>query len=422
MSFLTDKLVLLNSPGDIKSQLYYSRANSTVDLTEITYNDGRYLTDLTNKSFGGAGSINIPNASFIGNVYLQVELPPLISNQTVGRGWLFSLINRVTYVFGSANVSNLSISGQSLFQIAMETSETTEKKSQVLKLGGQEHLVNPTEQIIGQILIPMPFSSLCSLNKKLEYDSSLLGNPVQINFEFNDSTTIYGGSAILPTEMLRAQVTVRQGELSNKNDSIRTILRSNPESMYQYPIVHHQSFQVDFTSGALIGTKSLASTLIQQFINADLLGMSFGVVKNSSLRRDPITFDSPNRLNYERVRDVEILLNGLILYRGRDDLHQLFQLSQGIGSTFWEGSIIGAGAIGPFSSSPVNNNQVIVDFARIRSECYNGTFQNVFRVAQQTMTLNLSMESQDTFTAFFTFYYNGLISTDSSGTALIYFS
>ena len=422
MSFLTDSLVLLNSPGSVKSQLYYSKANSTIDLTEINYTDARFLTDLTNRSFGGAGSINIPNGSFIGNLYLQVELPQLAVNTNLTRGWLFSLISRVSFVFGSSNVSNIAIDGQSIFQISMETCETTEKKSQVLKLAGEEHLTDPGKPIVGQILIPLPFSSLCALHKKLEYDSSLLNNPIQVNFEFLDNTSIYGGNGILPTQFLRAQCVLRQGQLSNQNDSIRSILKSNLSAMYQYPIVHHQSYQTDFLSSALVGTKSPGSFLIQQFINGDLLGMTIGIVKTSSLRRDEVTFDAPNRLDYENVKDIEILLNGLIIYRGSDKLHELYQLTQGLGSTFWEGSIINPGAIEPFSSFPKNGNLIAVDMSRIRSECFNGTFMNTKRVAQQTMTMTVNMESQDQFTVFATFYYNGLISTDSAGTALIYFS
>ena len=98
--FLTDKRIFLNAPGSQKSGLYYTKDNSEVDMIESTFWSGRFSSSLTNLSFGGSGAVNIPNQMFVGSTYLQVRIPALVANQYLPRGWLFSIIERIDYVFG----------------------------------------------------------------------------------------------------------------------------------------------------------------------------------------------------------------------------------------------------------------------------------------------------------------------------------
>ncbi len=415
--FLTDKRIFLNNPGTQKSDLYYTRDNSEVDGTESTFYDGRYQSDLTNKSFGGAGSVNVPNQMFVGNAYLQVNLNALVADQTIGRGWLFALIDRIDYVFGGANVGNITINGQSVFQVIMAQCETSEKRSQMLRLAGEEQLTASSVLPVGQLILPLPFSGACGLDQKKPYDTSLLGSPIQINVYFKAASSIYGGTGIRPADMNKAQIILRQGELANPGQGLRPILRSIPDAMYNYPIMHHQSFVVQETSG----TNQVLRFNLQQFIDADLVGIYIGIIKDSNVITT--SNNTPNTFDYDDIEDFELLWNGTILYKSDRYLHELMQISQIPGSSYWENSIVASGDTAPFSSSPKNNNMIIVDLSRVREECFDGKFSNTFRIGNQTLTVTLKTDSASTsYTVYTTYVYNGMISTKSDGTSLIYFN
>ncbi len=422
--FLTDKRIFLNNPGTQKSDLYYSKANAEVDQTEVVFYTGRFHTGLTNRSFGGGGSVNIPNANFVGTAYLQVQLPAIIADQTIGRGWLFSLIDSIDYIYGGSNLSNIQINGQTLFQTVMAECETSEKRSQMLRLAGEEQLVPTTNAIVGQIILPLPFSSACSLNAKKPYDTSLLASPIQININFKPARAIYGGNAVTPSQFDRAQIILRQGQMSNPGQGLGPILKQIPDALYNYPIIHKQSVISRFTSGPAVSGKTgffQGAFDILSIINADLIGILIGIVPTLSV--SPTGNDTPNPFVYEDVEDVEILWNGSILYRGQDNLHELFQCKGNIGATFWENSQVNAGVLAPFTSSPVNNNMIIVDMSRLREICYDGTFSNSIRLPQQPVSVTCSVRQNNTaYTVYTTLLYNGMISTEADKTSLIYFN
>ena len=420
--FLTDKRIFLNNPGTQKSDIYYTKDNTEVDAIEATYYDGRFQIDLTNRAFGGGGAVNIPNQMLVGTTYLQVRLPVLVANQAIPRGWLFGLISRIDYVFGGANVGNLSINGQSLFQIIMAQCESEAKRSQILRLAGEEQLVAGGRPV-GQIILPLPFSTACGVFSKKPYDTRALSNPIQINVFFNPGASIYGGTGVIPASMQQAQVALRQGELSNPGQGITPILRRIPDALYNYPILHHQSFPVAMAAtGVSVDNAALfkGNVNLQQFIDADLVSIYIGVILDS--QRTPGGNNTPNPFNYADVQNVEVLWNGTVLFRADENLHELMQVSKSGGASFWENSVVNVGAVAPFTSFPQNNNMVIVDLARVREECFDGKFQNTFRIGQQTLTLSLDVAVSGNYTVFCTYIYNGMISTQSEGTSLIYFN
>lgn len=418
--YLSDSRVHLNNPGTQVSDIYYAKNNCIVDASEVTYNTGRFIQSLTNKTFSGTGVVNIQNQALWSTAYLQVQLPDLVANQTLGRGWLFSLINRLSFTFGGANVGQISISGQSLFQIIMTQCETEEKASQMLKLAGEEQLAAGAVRE-ATIILPLPFSSAAGLHPKKPYDSTLLGSPLTVGITFNPASSIYGGSGAEPTEMVSARLLLRQGEFSNSGHSLRSILRSQPDMRYGYPILHHQSLSLNFTSGVVTGGKSEGIFQLQSFINADLVSLMVGIVKQSEIRKSP-TNDSPNPLNYQRIRDVVLEHNGAILYNAPGSSHQLMQLTQGPGASYFQGSVISAGAVNPFFSNPVDTNILLVDFSRLKQEVFDAHFANTFRIAEQTVTISLNLDAEDTYIAYVTYVYNGMIDTLSAGQSQIYYN
>ncbi len=274
-----------------------------------------------------------------------------------------------------------------------------------------------------QICLPLPWSGMCGLHHKKPYDTSLLNSPLQINVFFKDARSIYGGDGIPPTAFTSARIVLRQGELANPGQGLRPILRSIPKALYNYPILHHQSFITQFTSGVteLSPSKFEGRFDLQQFIDADLVGIYLGIIRNSDLNTGENNSNNP--LLYDTIQDVELLWNGTILYKAQQRLHLLMQMNLSMGASFAQSTRLASGTTGTIGISGEDVNMVVIDLSRIREECFPGNFANTFRIAQQTITAVVGCNFSSTdYTVFATYVYNGMVSTKSDGTSLIYFN
>ncbi len=413
--YLTTKRILLSNPGFKLSDAYYSKFNTQVDLAEITWNYGRFTNTLSNSNFGSNTQIIIPNSSLLSTCYLHLELPPIIAEQTICRGWGYACIDTISYLFGSSNVSQIQIDGQSLFQLVMTQADTQEKRSELIRLGGQEFLIPSIGDISSDIILPLPWSTSCGLNSKLPVDTNIIKNPITIQIRFKAATSIYGGTGVRPNGFQNTLVTLKQGDFTNKGDSLALELRQNPDSMYGYPFIHSQSF---VPTDVLTDANGRGSIVLQSFINADLVGMMVGVVKASDL--SPISTESKNPFNYAILRNVRLTFNGLVMYSAVGEAYRLFQTDTALGAGNWQGSLIDPGVAAPFSSQPVDNYLLIMDFTRKRSICYEGHYANTWRIGQNTMLLNFEAEAATSYRIQATYLYNGIAEITQGETRIFF--
>lgn len=435
LKYLAAKRSTLSAGGTFLDGNYYSIANSTVEMVETTYSQGRLIVGLSSKSFGSQSQVLVPNSSFIGDSYLTMTLPNILDNQTLSRGWGYAIINSLSFLFGSSNVSQLTINGQSLWAKISQQCETEEKRSELFNLGGQEYLQpitrinattglperDPDAIISATILLPLPWSSASGMFSKIPFDTNCLNNPLTIQIQLNQPQAIYGGSAAMPTNLIRAECNFLTGDLTNKDQSLRNKLAMNPELSMLYPFIHCQSF----TPAAFYGSKNQATPIsipVQAFINADLLGMTINIVKMSNI--SPPDKSAPNVFNCDDIRNVAIFWNGTILYNAPEDSWKCMTMRSALGPQYFKNSVIAPNAlgVGPFSSQPKNCYPLQIDFSRIRSVAYEGKFQNVFRIANQTLTFNFNTsEGPETqYQAYFTFFYNGVAQIQQGQTS-VYF-
>lgn len=236
LAYLSNKRTLLANPGTKLDGIYYSALNTTVELAEATYNVGRLTISLSQTNFRSQSQIVIPNSSLLEEIYLHLELPKLVADQTLCRGWGYAAIDSISYLFGSSNVSQIAINGQSLLQKIMVQCETEEKRSEMFNLGG-EVLLAPlagTAVPTADILLPLPWSSASGLFSKLPFDTGLLSNPITIQVHFKGADSIYGGSGVRQNGFTVATAIIRQGDLTNKDQSLKFELMKSPDLMYAW--------------------------------------------------------------------------------------------------------------------------------------------------------------------------------------------
>ena len=423
--YLSQKPVLLNNPGTKMNDIYYSKTNTKVEATEVTFNMGRYKQSLNSLIFGGTGQAIIPTQSLVSTTYLHLELPAIVANQTLCRGWGYACIERITYLFGSSNVSQIQIDGDTLFQVIMQSVQNSEKRNELFRLGGQEQTVSAGATINrATIILPFPWSSPSGLFDKKPFDTTLLSNPITVTIQFKRNSAIYGGSGLRPSQFSSAMIYLKQGNLKNKDLSLQTAMMK-PENRglkYNYPFIHHQSFNGGFVGGnGGAGVEQAVSVNLLSIINADFVGLTFGVIEVE--KRNPSNDQSSKQpLSYSDIADVEVKYNGQSMYDAPGEMYKLVNMDTVTGSSYVHNSDIDQKDVAePFISVPVDTYMVSVDFSRLRSLSYEGHYSNVWRVGNNTLSLNFKIpDGSKQYEVHVTYHYNGVASISNGQTRIIF--
>jgi hypothetical protein len=417
--YLSNKHVILSSPGVSYVDNYYSHMNSSTSLVECTYSMGKYNQSLSSLSFGSTSNVSIPNESFLGEVYLNLVLPPLSQNVSLPRGWGYNCINQLSFIFGSSNTSTLSISGQTLWTTICAQCKSSEKRNEFFRLGGDAFLPAAgfvdTQNHYATILLQLPFSTACD---KLDFDSSLLTNNIVVTVSLNNASSIFGGTGTKPTSLLSAKMTFRQGDFSNRNNSLRNSLLANPDLMYSYPMIHNQSFNSPVFQGVTAGNGQCQVNL-QGFINSDLLNITFYVVKKNNVT--PVNNSTPNMFLCDNITNISLNYNGIPLYVCDGNSWKVVNMVGEQESSYFSNIEIASGNIAPFSSQPYNSYMTYINFSRVQSACWQGNHvANTFRISNQTLNLYFNTTTTDDYILYATYMYSGMIEC-KNGNSFIYF-
>lgn len=438
LALLSTKKTILSSPGFKLSSLYYNVANSTTDAVEITYNTGRYVSSLSTPLFGAQSQVILANSSFVDDVFIHLELPNLYPGQTLSRGWGYAAVSTMAFLFGSSNVSSLSINGQSLWhKIAMQC-ETAEKRSELFRLGGNEYLTpimrvntitgvperDPNAVISADILLPLPWSSASGLFSKKAFDTNLLVNPITIQIEFRQATSIFGGTQALnpfPAGFNVATMIFRQGDLYNKNMSLKNVLMREPDQSMFYPWIYTQSYLPSQFFGSNDPSQPITIPLLS-FINADLLALTVTVHRVNLI--SPPTGQAPNTFQYDNIQNITLNFNGTVMFQAPRSAFKLLTMKSGLGGQYFHNSLITETVPGSgiFSSVPQDSYVLHIDFSAIRSMTYEGAMQNVWRIGNNTMSLSFTTEGDATvrYQMYCSYHYNSSVQVQQ-GQTFIYF-
>lgn len=437
-AILSNKHALLSSMGTKYNDLYYSAANSSVSLVETTFGWGNVIS-LASPAFGSSSQVNIPVDQFIQEVVLHLRLPNTVANQTLCRGWGYAMLESVSYTLGASNSSSIVLQGDSILQSVLAQCTSREKRSQVLRLAGDEYLSpNPSppaayldedEQFIdAYVLLPLPMSTMCD---KLPLDSTLLSNNIVVGINFRQSSAIYGGIGVRPNAFSVAELMLRQGKLSNQAASLRQNMIASPDLMYSYPFIHMQNF-VSPTFQGIRRSQGIrgCSVNLNSFANADLVGICFWVVAVND--KNPTLSTSCNPWATDDIEDVLVTFNGSTMFRFPGKSYKLTaavigeQQASGFDGSYIEqenynGTVWVPRSSAPFTSSPVDSHMVFLDFARLRSACMQEHLFNTFRIPNQNILIefNTKYGSTTNYRLHATYMYNA-VAEFQSGTSAIY--
>lgn len=403
--YLTNKHAILSSPGQKYNDAYYSTANSSVSMVELTYGWPK-VQSLSSLSFGSNSTVYIDRNNFVGPMLLHLRLPRLVANQSLVRGWGYGCIDYISYQLGSSNSTSIQLQGDGIYQAAMAQLKSGEKRLEVLRLSGEERLNDANLLNDAYVLIPLPFSTYC--DDTLPIDTQMLQNNISITIQFKqDPRCVYGGSAVAPTQFLIAETMIRNGELSDKAKSLSNALIMNPELKYNMPFIHIQSFQSAPFVGVPEGSGGTCNVQLNQFANADLTCITFYAIKNSD--KFATGNNTPNPFNCDEVSNIVLRWGGQTLANYPAKVYKLTNmLSEGQDSSAIPSMLVNPGTGPDFVSSGRDCYMVIFDFSQQRSVCLQSHFYNTRRLTNQTLDLSFNTTSSDTYRVYATYYYNAV--------------
>lgn len=380
--FVSSKRVLLSAPGSKINGLYYDEDDTKIQQVTVDQVTGKYQTSL-NLAWGSSSQITIPNQNMIGACYIYGELDPIIANQTLCSQWLSSSIRDITFSWGAANISQISLSGTSIQQIFALTGRA--KAEAIAELGGQSYIAASTLPVTSVIQVPLPWSVVEYLKgeAKKPYDTSLLANPIQIQVSLYDSDRVFGNVGVAPTNFKALKFFTTEQILADRADSLKMSLMRNPSLLYTYPFVHKQTGSVKYNLPSL--QKNVVN--IQEFLDGDMTNLVFSVKQMDDQKKGlkaGFPNSPPNPAASMRLTNIKLSLNGSTIYECPGDSARLVAMAQ---STEEVGVIADAYTNTGYTQDQISNYVYVIDFAMARQLAFSDTFQNTTRFPSQTMQL-----------------------------------
>jgi len=410
-AYLTTKPLIENSPGTQYNSLYYRPYNFQSELVEVTANYGRNRINLSSTGFGSTSTIYIQNVNMNGPNVLELELPTPNADVTYCRGWGLASIAQIQWATPGSQLQQFT--GKNMYQALMGQCQTSEQRSELLRLCGEEVLA-PIPAVVGQdapryrayVPIFLPWSSMCP--EKLYLDTNMYTQNINITISFNASSYFMGGTGTKPNNFVNASYSYRELIFTNPFDSIRTPMTHDRSLSEYYPYQTIMNSNVNTFQGVKESQVLAGVNLnLQSFLDADLLGIMFYVTSQS----DSISTagNSPNPFHSVEITNVRLVYAGQTIYSTIGDEFKLINMFSWKGSNIIQGSYIQPGNTAPFISYPVADYITYIDFARLRQLCTEDQFYNTFRIGNNVINLQFNTPTNDNYNVYCTYIFNSLV-------------
>lgn len=356
LSSLLAKQTLASSPGVATTDLYFSSTNSQKEIIPSTTYVGRYTQSLQSSTWGSSSQVVVPSNGLVSQVYmrLRLRLPAL---GVVSSGWGYNCIRSISYIWGSSNTSQLTISNPSILSYVLTTCAVMgEQGGDILFQGGAPSAngAAPTtaQDIEANLVIPLPFSTMCQ--DRPPFDMSLLAgsSPFIIRFDlanqWQNVFTLNTGGVVGTSDgfagLISAEVIFCTTEILDTSLSLSTQLRADPGLIASYPFQHIQTFPINNFSpsgsaGAWGGPNSDLITLnLTSFLRSDLVGIIFTMQNVANLNAvlgvgTTVAAVAPT-FKAEDMLDLQVLYNGQILMRAPGTSYKLIGTRGRMGSSY----------------------------------------------------------------------------------------
>lgn len=418
--FVSDRTIDLDAVGTKRNMLYYATEDVKVQEVQVDTLVGKYRQSLTSSAFGSSSEVTIPNDDSISSVYLYLRVDNIPIDSSVGEFFGHATIRSVNYTWGSSSVSTVELSGEALWMHNMLCMETSEKRKKYSEVSGSALAkAVAVYSVECEILIALPWSTIRADRNKKGYDSSLLNNNILVQINFNDSNSFIGSHAAAltyPTSFSKTLVVLKQGVLTNKRDSMKQTLLNNPSLMQPYPFTHKSTGTRKFITGAPINEP--INIVLQSFLESDLLGLAFYVVKTDSEKSNHGAASPVNKFDAIRLRDIILTYNGQQLFNLEHHMSDLVLLNIDPGSPDCPKTLINSLGVSVASGS---YHVYYLPFTQFKSVIFSEEYNNVSRYASQTLELTFTPEGLllPTNLSFHSlYYYNAIAQTQQGVTSL----
>jgi hypothetical protein len=322
------------TPGDCKDTYYPGKENSDLQCFPALQ-DNRFYVSLPSLNQGATNTIIFNPTQGLSDIILTASLPaPTVNASYDGwafpRGWLAAMIDTMALRVGGSSLYYFT--GDQMLIDTLTDCETGEKKQAVMNLAGAELLTGldyeQADLRNASIYVKMPFNSISALQKTIPLNTDLLSQPVQILITFKNFANVafwYGAGnpnlGALPTSLANAQVNFRQTTLQNSEH-----LLSRRENMNDKAL----TIPLRYFSQTTFRTNVVSDGVSVNQIN--LTGFRFGSVKYIDVwarqvrDADGLPIPSGNPWNFVPFVNVQLLINGLVMYDTRSSNNVLWSL------------------------------------------------------------------------------------------------
>lgn len=378
---------------------YVNRFESSMSLVETQYSQSRYKANLNAPAFGATSQAYLPTRSLIGDTYLIVTLeadgPQLDNKYLLPTGWGLRLINNLNYTMPADTIGQTTITNDELYHYLYCQSKDYASTSQLFKLMGPSTLgstggVPPTAisasdaaNYTATILLPLPWCSLGPDTKPI--DASIFGSgQIFINITFAQPGAIFqklSGSGTGTLKIGQAILTFRQGEMTNEEFSLRSLMIRNPSFEYNMPYIRSQNKSIGTINVVNSGSSYRVTTFISGMFNGDLVGMCI------SAHRIPSSGNVGNFYEALDIYDLTVSFGGTVFYNSPLFSHRLFNFQSALSAGYDTNDIYNTSA----NPGPVQNFPHIINFSRLRSMNWEYHYFNTPKWDSQTFNIDFGV-------------------------------
>jgi hypothetical protein len=382
-------------PGEVVDMYYPSEA--TIEKSAYgSYQENRFVTALQSTNFGSSSTILFNPTQGLSDVMITLEMPDSLATSTglaLSQGWGYTAIKSVGIRVGSSSLYYWA--SDQLFIRNMAECEDSDKKEQIAYLGGQacsgaSDFADPDKRT-AYVVIKNPFTSVSAQQKPMPLPTDLLTQPVQWIIELAPASQVFVVNPVsaspLPSQYASAEVNFRQIHLLNGNDQLATRVNMN-ENALVVPL------KFGFQQSVFRTTQTQTSTTTPIQIN--LTGVRNGSLKSIDLwccRADD--FNGGNMFRLGLMKNIKLLINGLVYYTSRGAQHQLLSLLDNKVPLKWDEAFCKYDASGNLSVGSVTASFVNIPFA-IHTEDLAGEYDIALGIAIQNSVMNLEVSLPET--------------------------
>lgn len=407
-------------PLGLCDHIYYGESSTMFREACDVIRSLKFVQSFTSLSTNGSATLQIPNVSIIDQVFMQVSLPSWPANVYGIRGLLLAMIDRIEYQLGAS--TRYVLDGRAHLQYLLEQASTDSQKDAVLRLAGESLINSSASEIVMQCPIALPFTRGLYGDKKHPFDAKMLSMPILITVYFNSAglAGVCGGSGVasLPTSWSSGLFAVSQIDFKSPENSLARDLQMTMGSYLQPALFIQPSISLPLT-GSSVKTAPVNLTLTGVRYG-DLTSIGLVVVKNEDITGTGGAGNAKNPLCTQKLENVVLTFNGVVLYRAEGRLLDLQALSMKPTPNFYQYEKATT-ATSPFTIDPLYQSYYYdLDLSQFSDIISEGNVMSGLEVGSNVLTLSFTTPTANGLacTAFVNYKYPFAIKIGMGGSAV----